>query len=75
MYHKDQRKDFSTAFKAFDIVKKIIPQLHVTLFGVYDKPDLPMWYDYYQRPEKTSLTICIIMQQSMLVQAKLKVGD
>ena len=52
MYHKDQRKDFSTAFKAFDIVKKIIPQLHVTLFGVYDKPDLPMWYDYYQRPEK-----------------------
>ena len=52
MYHKDQRKNFSTAFKAFDIVKKIIPQLHVTLFGVFDKPDLPMWYDYYQRPEK-----------------------
>lgn len=52
MYHKDQRKDLPTAFKAFDIVKEKIPQLHVTLFGVFEKPELPSWYDYYQRPNK-----------------------
>ncbi len=52
MYHTSALKDFSTAFKAFDIVKEKHPQLHVTLFGVFDKPDLPVWYDYYQRPEK-----------------------
>ena len=52
MYHKDQRKDLPTAFKAFDIVKEKIPELHVTLFGVFEKPELPSWYDYYQRPNK-----------------------
>ena len=52
MYHTSALKDFSTASKAFDIVKEKHPQLHVTLFGVFDKPDLPVWYDYYQRPEK-----------------------
>ncbi|MBF1639674.1 glycosyltransferase family 4 protein [Prevotella sp.] len=52
MYHKDHRKDLPTAFKAFDIVKEKIPELHVTLFGVFEKPELPSWYDYYQRPSK-----------------------
>lgn len=52
MYHTNQLKDISTSLKAFDIVKKMYPQLHVTLFGVFDKPNLSEWYDYYQRPNK-----------------------
>ena len=52
MYHTSLLKDFPTTFKAIDIVKEKYPQLHVTLFGVFEKPELPSWYDYYQRPNK-----------------------
>ena len=33
-------------------VKQKIPQLHVTMFGTPNKPDLPEWFSYYQTPDK-----------------------
>ena len=51
MYHQDERKDLPTAFKAFEIVKRKHPELHVTMFGTFPKPDLPNWYSYIQRPD------------------------
>ncbi|MGP1451866.1 MAG: glycosyltransferase family 4 protein [Segatella oris] len=52
MYHLDKRKDLFTAFRALDIVKMRFPSLHVTMFGVFDSPKLPSWYDYYQQPDR-----------------------
>lgn len=52
MYHQDERKDLPTAFKAFEIVKRKHPELHVTMFGTFPKPDLPNWYSYIQRPDR-----------------------
>ena len=53
LYHEDRRKGLSMAFEAFDIAKKNIPELHVTLFGAPNMPiGLPAWYSYYQRPDK-----------------------
>ena len=53
LYHLDGRKRCCDSMAALEIVKKQIPDLHVTMFGVPDKPaDLPEWYSYYQTPDK-----------------------
>lgn len=53
LYHLDNRKRCCDAMEALAIVKKQIPDLHVSIFGVPDKPiDLPDWYTYYQTPTK-----------------------
>lgn len=53
LYHTMATKNCSMAFQAFDIVKKSIPSLKIVLFGVPPQPkDLPLWYDYYQMPNK-----------------------
>lgn len=52
LYHKDDRKRCIDSIDALKIVKQKIPQLHVTMFGTLDKPDLPEWFSYYQSPDK-----------------------
>lgn len=53
LYHKDDRKRCVDSMAALEIVKKQIPELHVTMFGTPEKPDnLPKWYTYYQCPDK-----------------------
>ena len=32
-------------------MKRKHPELHVTMFGTFPKPDLPNWYSYIQRPD------------------------
>ena len=56
MYHLNPQKGADIAFKAFELVKKCIPDLHVTIFSVYSKPDgLPQWYSFYQQPNQSLL--------------------
>ena len=52
LYHKDDRKRCCDSIDALKIVKTYIPQLHVTMFGTPEKPDLPEWFSYYQCPDK-----------------------
>ena len=52
LYHKDDRKRCCDSIEALNIVKTHIPQLHVTMFGTPEKPDLPEWFSYYQCPDK-----------------------
>ena len=52
LYHRDVIKRCADAINALKIVKQKIPQLHVTMFGTPDKPDLPEWFSYYQSPDK-----------------------
>ena len=52
LYHKADRKRCVDSINALKIVKQKIPQLHVTMFGTPDKPDLPEWFSYYQSPDK-----------------------
>lgn len=53
LYHLDGRKRCCDSMAALEIVKKEIPDLHVTMFGVPNKPaNLPDWYSYYQTPNK-----------------------
>lgn len=52
LYHKDDRKRCVDSINALKIVKQKIPQLHVTMFGTPDKPDLPEWFSYCQSPDK-----------------------
>lgn len=53
LYHLDNRKRCEDSFAALNIVKSKIPELHVLIFGVSDKPEnLPDWYTYYQQPNR-----------------------
>ena len=54
LYHKRKAKDIPTGLKALEIVKKEIPQLKVTMFGVYNKPsNLPEWISYIKDPSES----------------------
>jgi glycosyltransferase involved in cell wall biosynthesis len=51
MYSEEQRKGSMYGIEALEQVKKQIPELKVTLFSVYKRPDsLPGWMDFYTRP-------------------------
>lgn len=52
MFYSDQEcKRCTDSFMALNIVKKEYPSLHVTVFGIFKRPQfLPDWYDYYQAP-------------------------
>lgn len=55
--HTLEHKRCEDAWKALNIVKESIPQLHVTMFGAYPlAKDLPAWYTYYRNPTKEELT-------------------
>lgn len=60
MYHTMPSKNVKMAMEALMIVKKAVPELKVSMFGVYDRPErLPEWYEYYQNPDKeTHNRIC-----------------
>ncbi len=51
LYSKEPRKGTSFGLQALKELKQSIPQLKVTLFGVYDAPELPDWITYYKRPD------------------------
>ena len=51
LYHEDPIKNSAMGFKALDLVKESIPELKVSIFGVYPKPPhLPSFCTYYQAP-------------------------
>ena len=53
LYHLQELKRCCDSMAALEIVKKQVPDLHVTMFGVPEKPkNLPEWYSYYQTPNK-----------------------
>lgn len=52
LYHKDDRKRCCDSIEALKIVKQKIPQLHVTMFGTPEKPELPEWFGYIRCPDK-----------------------
>lgn len=53
LWHNDDRKRTEDAVAALKIVREKYPELHVTAFGVPDKPsDLPEWITYVQKPNK-----------------------
>lgn len=54
--HTLEHKRCIDAWAALKIVKKAIPHLHVTMFGVYPCPkDIPAWYTYHKNPTKKEL--------------------
>lgn len=53
IYSPIENKGCKYGFDALKKVKKIFPQLHVTLFGSVAEPnDLPEWFVYYYQPDK-----------------------
>lgn len=51
LYHKEERKRCKDAIKALRIVKKEIPDLSISMFGVPKKPKfVPFDFNYYQKP-------------------------
>lgn len=52
LYHMSSVKRWSDVFSALQIVKETIPELHVTLFGTPEQPDLPEWCSYFRCPDK-----------------------
>ena len=74
LYHLDDRKRCCDSMKALEIVKKEIPDLHVTMFGVPNKPDnLPGWYSYYQTPDKETHN-AVYNNAAIFVAASMKEG-
>ena len=52
LYHRDERKRCVDAIAALKIVKERIPDLHITMFGTTERPDVPEWFAYFQRPDQ-----------------------
>jgi len=52
LYHTSEIKRSIDAIEALKKVKQIIPELHVTMFGVPERPDVPDWFSYYRTPDK-----------------------
>lgn len=51
--HNSERKRCQDSIAALKIVKEKIPQLHVNMFGIPERPvDLPDWFDYYKKPNQ-----------------------
>lgn len=74
LYHLDNRKRCCDSMAALEIVKKQIPDLHVTMFGTPEKPaDLPDWYSYYRTPDRETHNE-IYNKASIFVAASMKEG-
>lgn len=50
LYSEEPRKGTQFGLEALLRVREQIPSLTVTLFGVYEKPALPDWINYYRKP-------------------------
>lgn len=55
LYSEEPRKGSSYGIEALKLVKEKIPDLRVTLFSVYQRPDtIPAWMEFYTRPKNLS---------------------
>jgi len=55
LFHHDAVKNSELGFKALALVHEQIPDIRVSLFGVYNAPaDLPDYYTYYKSPDKAT---------------------
>jgi glycosyltransferase involved in cell wall biosynthesis len=52
LYHNAEIKRSCDAIAALKIVKEKVTKLHVAMFGVPERPDVPEWFTYYQKPDK-----------------------
>lgn len=50
LYSKEERKGSGFGIEALVELKKLVPTLTATLFGVFSKPNLPDWIQYVQKP-------------------------
>ncbi len=50
LYSKEMRKGTKYGLEALTKLREQVPSLTVTLFGVYEKPDLTDWIQYHQKP-------------------------
>lgn len=56
LYHTNDWKGSADGLRAIDIVKVEIPEICVSLFGVYGRPSgLPAWIEYQQNPPQSEL--------------------
>lgn len=51
LYSQEPRKGTKYGLEALIKLYELSPSLNVTLFGVYDKPELPEWINYYKKPD------------------------
>lgn len=54
LYSEELRKGTAYGIEALIALRKLVPSLKVTLFGVYNKPELPDWINYHQKPANLS---------------------
>ena len=74
LFHLDDRKRCCDSFVALEIVKKQIPELHVTMFGTPEKPDnIPEWYTYFKTPDRDTHNK-IYNNASIFISASMKEG-
>lgn len=53
MYHTRPEKRFEDSVKALEIVHNKFPQIHVSVFGIFNNPaNFPKWFTYYKSPSK-----------------------
>lgn len=56
LYHQFDWKGVPEALAAVQQAKVQIPEIRLTMFGVYDRPEnLPSWVEYYRQPEQRLL--------------------
>jgi glycosyltransferase involved in cell wall biosynthesis len=56
LYHVFDWKGTSDGIRAVSLAREQIPDITLTMFGVYERPDnLPSWVEYYQTPEQKLL--------------------
>ncbi|MBR4129683.1 MAG: glycosyltransferase family 4 protein [Bacteroidaceae bacterium] len=68
MNHTLEQKRVQDSRAALDIVKKQIPELHVSMFGTCEAPsDMPSWYTYYHQP--TGKELCDIYNHGAIYVA------
>lgn len=55
LYHQDEQKNIGLGLKALDLVHEQIPDIQVSMFGVYDEPQgLPSYIKYTQCPDRAT---------------------
>lgn len=50
MYSREEVKCSDLGLQALHRLKELVPSLEVSLFGVSEKPSLPQWITYHQKP-------------------------
>lgn len=55
LYHTLKKKGVGDGVRAFELAKKQNPNLSLTMFGMYNKPDIACLDHYYKDPDRTLL--------------------